>query len=278
MSEEMVQVRLPQVPVAVWKRASAHQEAIKREFEIIMADLPKNSPPHQLTELIAEFDERFGGVVDPTREDLYAAAERGDEEVTLVFEAPPALAEAAVRLEQMMDRVDAFCRAGDDLLSLATPPDLVSFRRWVLGEFVRQIDEGLAPRSWSEWEEMKEPRTEPDQKRESRAANGGGSRSVRFEGDLDLATAGALRDEIMNARNAGAGSVTVDLSGVGFMDSVGLSLLVSAHKRLAEEGATMRLLLPEKLRRLFEISGLTEVLSPEFVGQGPRTAATEEGS
>jgi len=279
MSDEVVHVRLPRVPVRVWQRASAHQDAIKREFEIIMADLPKNSVPHQLAGLIAEFDDRFGGVADPTWEDMYAAAERGDEEVTLVFEVPTAVADAAARLLQMLDRVDAFCLEGEDLLSLTTPPDLVSFRRWFLGEFIRQIDKGLPPRNWSEWEEEETSEPKPNVKGVPMSAKGvGGSRSVRFEGDLDLATAGALRDEIMDARNAGAGSVTVDLSGVGFMDSVGLSLLVTTHKRLEEDGAAMRLLLPETLRRLFEISGLTEVLSPEFVGQAPRATGTEEGT
>lgn len=279
MSEEFVQVRLPEVPVRVWQRASAHHDAIKREFAIIMTDLPKNSAPHQLADLIAEFDDRFGGVGDPTWEDMYAAAERGDEEVTLVFEVPPEVADASARLLEMLDKVDAFCQEGDDLLSLSTPSDLVSFRKWFLGEFIRQIEKDLPPRSWSEWEEEEMSQPELDLKGGAMSADEvDGSRSVRFEGDLDLATAGALRDEIMNARNADARSVTVDLSGVGFMDSVGLSLLVTAHKRLKEDGAAMRLLLPEKLRRLFEISGLTEVLSPEFVGQAPRTAGTDEGS
>ncbi len=49
------------------------------------------------------------------------------------------------------------------------------------------------------------------------------------------------------------------------MDSVGLSLLVTAHQRLAREGLALRLLLPERLRLLFDIAGLTEVLQPEFV-------------
>lgn len=278
MSDKFVHVRLPRVPVRVWQRASAHQDAIKREFEIIMADLPKNSVPHQLADLMAEFDDRFGGVADPIWEDMYAAAERGDDEVTLVFEVPTAVADAAAQLLKMLDRVDAFCLEGEDLLSLTTPSDLVSFRRWFLGEFIRQVDKGLPPRNWSEWEEeTSEPK--PSVEGGPMSAKGvDGSRSVRFEGDLDLATAGALRDEIMDARNAGAGSVTVDLSGVGFMDSVGLSLLVTAHKRLEEDGAAMRLLLPETLRRLFEISGLTEVLSPEFVDQAPRATGTEEGT
>lgn len=277
-SEDLVQVRVTRVPVETWKRSSAHQEAIRREFDIMLADLPEGSVPHQLLQLIETFRERFRGYSDPTWEDMYAAAERGDEEVTLVFSVPRAASEAAVQLGEMLDKVDEFCRAGEELLSLATPPELVSFRRWFLSEFVGQIDHGLPPVTWDQWQREEKTAT-ADPERPVRS-NSGGPRSIRFEGDLDLATAGALRDEILGARETGAGEVTVDLSGVGFMDSVGLSLLVSAQKRLEEEGAEMKLLLPEKLRRLFEISGLTEVLSPDFVGQAPPAAAagTNEGS
>lgn len=275
--KDLVEVLVPRVPVEAWKRSSAHQDAIKREFDIMMADLPDGSVPHQLTDLIKRFRERFSGYSDPTWEDMYAAAERGDQEVSLVFKVPRETSAAAVQLEEMLEKVDDYCRAGEDLLSLATPPELVSFRRWFLGEFVRQIDHGLPPMTWDQYQrEEKIPSADADGPVKS--PNGAEPRSIRFEGDLDLATAGALRDEILGARETGAGEVTVDLSGVGFMDSVGLSLLVTAHKRLEEEGSEMKLVLPEKLRRLFEISGLTEILSPEFVGQPPGPAGTSEGS
>lgn len=275
--QDLARVRVLRVPVELWRRASAHQDAIQREFDIIMADLPDGSVPYRLTELIAEYRQQFGAYSDPTWEDMYAAADRGDREVTLVFEVPRDAAKAAVQLEKLLDEVDEFCRAGEDLLSLATPPELAAYRRWFLGEFVRQIDEGLPPMSFEQWQKERGDSARPDEP-VAKTANPGKPHSVRFEGDLDLATAGALRDEIMEAREAGASEVAVDLSDVGFMDSVGLSLLVSAHKRLAEEGATLHLVLPEKLRRLFEISGLTEVLSPEFVGQAPPVVGTKDGS
>jgi len=274
---ELVEVRLLQVPVAVWQRASAHQDAIQREFDIMMADLPKGSVPHQLTELIDKFDRRYGGVADPTWQDMYAAAERGDDEVTLVFKVPADTAEAARQLEEMLDRVDEYCREGKDLLTLATPPELVSFRRWFLREFIRQIEDRGSPMKWTEWEDRGSAAGSVAPEPRATREHGAGS-AVRFDGDLDLATAGALRDEILEARRNGADNVVVDLSGVKFVDSVGLSLLVTARNRLDEEGVEMRLVLPEKLRLLFEISGLTEVLQPEFVDQAERPAPTDAGS
>ncbi len=49
-----------------------------------------------------------------------------------------------------MDEADDYCRAGQHLLTLVTPPEALAFRRWYLGEFVRQIA-GEQPRPWTDW-------------------------------------------------------------------------------------------------------------------------------
>jgi anti-sigma B factor antagonist len=85
-----------------------------------------------------------------------------------------------------------------------------------------------------------------------------------FEGDLDLASAGLLREEIVVRRSSGATSLVIDLTRVEFIDSVGLSLLVTAFNRAREDGAELSLVLPSHLRRVFEISGLVELLDPKF--------------
>jgi hypothetical protein len=46
----------------------------------------------------------------------------------------------------MLNRADDYCRQGA-LLTLATPDDLVAFRRWYLGEFRAQIN-GARPTPW----------------------------------------------------------------------------------------------------------------------------------
>jgi anti-anti-sigma factor len=258
-----VQVRLEKVPIDVWQRASAHHEAIQREFDILRAELPDTSPPNRLHALIAEYESRFGPGTEATRTDLLTAAERGDKEVDVVFSVPFEAAEAARQLLRTLDEVDDFCRAGERLLTLATPPEAVAFRRWFLGEFSRQIEHGLEPRRWEpigrdDGQAMVGSDVPPEDDTSS-------PEPIRFEGDLDLASAGALRDQILEQRAAGNLNLTIDLTRVGFMDSVGISLLVSAHNRVAEEGMTMRLILPERLRPLIELSGLLELLRPDFV-------------
>jgi hypothetical protein len=60
---------------------------------------------------------------------------------------PEAAASAITHLGDIFDEADDYCRAGEHLLSLATPPESLEFRRWFLGEFVNQIA-GAAPTPW----------------------------------------------------------------------------------------------------------------------------------
>ena len=56
--------------------------------------------------------------------------------------------------------------------------------------------------------------------------------------------------------------MTVDLSELAFVDSTGLSVLITGLKRLREAGGDMALRSPQPgTRRVLEITGLTEVFS-----------------
>jgi anti-anti-sigma factor len=267
----LIEVHLLELPIEIWTRFTAHLEAIQREFDIVKADLPRSSVPHQFSDLLAELDLRYAGIGDPTRQELYAAAERGESQIDLVYRVPLDVAGATRRLEKMLNAVDEYCRVGERLLTLATPPDLVAFRNWSLGEFRRQLEQGLEPMPWSHFDGQNQGVEE-----ESPSAKRDGEEVIRFQGDLDLASAGSLRNQILNARKGGSLHLTLDLSRVELVDSVGISLLITAHARLGEEGGRMRLILPTSLRRIFEISGLIEVLNPEFVDDPKKTALVEE--
>lgn len=59
----------------------------------------------------------------------------------------------------------------------------------------------------------------------------------------------------------GARHVTVDIGGVRFVDSTGLSVLVGGMKRLRDRGGRMLVASPTATtRRLFEVTGLNTVL------------------
>jgi anti-sigma B factor antagonist len=93
---------------------------------------------------------------------------------------------------------------------------------------------------------------------------------LRLEGELDLVTADRVRDRLDEAARSRS-DVLLDLSGVEFLDSTGLRLLVSADLRAKQEG--WRLLLrrgPAHVHRVFEITLLEERLTfvPDGDGEG----------
>jgi anti-sigma B factor antagonist len=89
---------------------------------------------------------------------------------------------------------------------------------------------------------------------------GDGTRIVRLTGELDLVSADAVRSAVVHA---GGPTVVVDLSGLEFIDSSGLSALLTARRQLTSTGH--RLVLSGAkgaARRAFEVSGLDDVLEP----------------
>lgn len=258
-SDEIVEVAVLGVPVALWERATAHQEAIQREFDIVRASQPIESVPNRLQRLIDEFDARFGPASEPTWDELRLAAAHGASDKDLIFRVPEAAARASRQLRDILAEVDDYCRHGA-LVTLATPDDLVAFREWFLGEFINQIENKSAPTRWSEYVLANDATTSVD--KSSSASDTGDT--VSFSGPLDLTTAGLLREEIQSRRKQGLTKLTLDLSGVGFVDSIGVGLLVTTHNRLASEGVELRLIATRRLRDLLDLSGLTDLLNPEI--------------
>ena len=260
IQDQLVEVYLRDLPVDLWKRASAHHEAIQRELEIMRGSQPLDSVPNRLANLIESFDARFGDVGDPAWMELQAAADRGEETIDLTVRVPEPVSGAALQLGSMLEEVDEYCRAGDHLMTLATPPDLVAFREWFLDEFTRQIEGGAEPLPWDE----NRTRSDRSPKAADGAPNAGrGTETIVFEGSLDLATAGELRDSIQALRAHDPSEIVVDLTNVGFVDSIGIGLLVTTHSRLEEDGVRLRLVVPSRLKELLRLSGLIELLQPE---------------
>lgn len=87
-----------------------------------------------------------------------------------------------------------------------------------------------------------------------------GATVVTVTGEVDVATAPALRDRLDQV--AGKDGVVVDLAGVTFIDSTGLGVLIGVRKRYADDGRELRLVVDEpRILRVFTISGLTELFS-----------------
>lgn len=81
---------------------------------------------------------------------------------------------------------------------------------------------------------------------------------VRLAGDIDLANAGTVHNEVNAAITNRVNTVVVDLSEVTYLDSAGLSILFALARRLQTLQTELEVLVPvdSPVRRAVELSGL----------------------
>jgi anti-sigma B factor antagonist len=79
---------------------------------------------------------------------------------------------------------------------------------------------------------------------------------VAVQGDLDLASAPELKWTLVELLHQGYGHYVLDLSALTHMDSMGLGVLVGFHKRLHADARLAIACVPERVNRLFELTGL----------------------
>ncbi len=81
-------------------------------------------------------------------------------------------------------------------------------------------------------------------------------------GEVDVATAPRLREQLIELVNGGHHRIVVDLSEVEFLDSTGLGVLVGALKRVRTHDGDLALVCTEsRILKVFEITGLTKVFA-----------------
>lgn len=91
-------------------------------------------------------------------------------------------------------------------------------------------------------------------------SNDGAVTVVDASGDIDALSAPALQERLEMHLAAGQRHLVVDLSGVGFMDSTGLGILVGALRLARLHHGTLRIVgAGERVRRIMAITGLDEV-------------------
>lgn len=80
---------------------------------------------------------------------------------------------------------------------------------------------------------------------------------VSATGEIDVFTAPDLDAHLTDLQDAGASRLVIDLSGVSFLDSTGLGVLVKNLKRARDAGGWIRLVITsDRVRKVFEITGL----------------------
>ena len=85
---------------------------------------------------------------------------------------------------------------------------------------------------------------------------------VHLKGRIDATNSGQVHEKVMHEIKKGCGSMIVDFSGVNYISSAGLRVVISASKSLAKNSGSFSICsLNDNLRKIFEISGLADLLS-----------------
>ncbi|WP_419930261.1 STAS domain-containing protein [Candidatus Poriferisocius sp.] len=80
-------------------------------------------------------------------------------------------------------------------------------------------------------------------------------------GEIDMATAPRFRQRLLALISGGAQNVVIDLSGVDYIDSTGLGVLMGGAKRVRSAGGDIRLVTTgSRLADLIELTRLDRVL------------------
>ncbi len=85
--------------------------------------------------------------------------------------------------------------------------------------------------------------------------------AVKVNGEIDAYTAPQLREKLFPLSEKKGVKMVVDLSEVNYMDSTGLGVFVGVFKNVrANDGEFKIVGLSERLQRLFEITGLADII------------------
>ena len=92
-----------------------------------------------------------------------------------------------------------------------------------------------------------------------RSARHGDMVVVSVSGEIDVYTAGTLREELTGVIGPDHADLIVDLSEVTFMDSTGLGVLIGSVKRAREYGGRVQLVVAEgKVVNLLRVTAVTQ--------------------
>ncbi len=91
---------------------------------------------------------------------------------------------------------------------------------------------------------------------------GAGFTRVAVAGEVDVATAPALRTTLDQLIDRGDPVLVVDLLSVTCLDSTALGVLIAAQRRCEASATELRIVIKEpRLLKIFEITGLTDLFT-----------------
>ena len=137
-------------PLRIWHRQLEHNQGLLREFQLMASARPSDAVddvPARLLEMAGLFIARYGQMMDNLTAQRMAAYEAGLEKFDSVVPLPAETLDIVPRAVAMMREVDDYCRDGD-LLTLATPSDVIALQEWSTSEILAQFH-GAAATPWA---------------------------------------------------------------------------------------------------------------------------------
>jgi len=135
-------------PVALSQAHSQRIDDLLRELQLL--DTGEEESPGELAEVIDSLLHRQGHAHQLGRHLTRDAASRGMQRVDIELPMLPGAVERIRQLNQALDRADDLCRQ-ERLLTLASTPDMLAFRAWVLHQAISQIEHARAPMAYDGW-------------------------------------------------------------------------------------------------------------------------------
>jgi anti-sigma B factor antagonist len=85
---------------------------------------------------------------------------------------------------------------------------------------------------------------------------------VLIKGEIDAYTAPQLKSQLVPVAEEKEASLIIDLTDVSYIDSTGLGVFIATLKSTRKYGGSLRLVgLNDRVRRLFKITGLDEIIN-----------------
>lgn len=91
-----------------------------------------------------------------------------------------------------------------------------------------------------------------------------GQQFLFLNGEIDVYTSVELKEILLPLTDVAGNEVIVDLTQVSYIDSTGLGIFIGALKSTHKYNSSLKLMgMIERVRRLFQITGLDEVIDIE---------------
>lgn len=85
---------------------------------------------------------------------------------------------------------------------------------------------------------------------------------VKLAGEIDAYTAPELKNKFMNITEQPNPNIIVDFTNVSYMDSTGLGVFIALLKSIKRTDGSLKFVgVSDRLKRLFDITGLTDILN-----------------